>query len=513
VRLYDLQSQGDATTTTSMTSEDGRAGHRDLRDVLVYLLPLVGASLLPFITLPIFTRLLTPADYGYLALAAIYAAAATGVASLGLVVGFEREYFECEDQDGGAGLLYSALLTNLGSLVLVFAISWRYRAAFSGWIIGSSEHSSLLLAVFAAVGSQTLRTYVLIYFRNQRRARTYTAYVLAESFLSAAFSLLLVAWLRIGVIGLPLGQLAGASIILLVMSFHLLTRLPFSLSRPALVSALRTGLPVTARTPLTVASTHLDKYLIALLATVGGVGLYSIGQKLSYLVFSFMTALENVFSPRALRMMFAGDVDHAVKIGRYLTPFAYFSAFGALGLVLFAEEALAVLTPVEYHSAAPIVSVLALHYAAMFFAKQKQLIFAKKTHLLPVISAVSLALSLGLNIVFIQLWGALGAAGGTLTAGLLTLCLTVSLSQKYFFIDYEVGKMVGTFGLLTLAAVSTLLLDGFGLAYPIRIVVKFLWLGSFLRLGFHIGILNKRSLMMMARALGMRASDPKRVET
>ena len=60
------------------------------------MLPIVFSSLLPLVSLPIFTRFLTPGDYGVWGLAQIYASFAIGISNLGLTIGFERNFFEEE---------------------------------------------------------------------------------------------------------------------------------------------------------------------------------------------------------------------------------------------------------------------------------------------------------------------------------------------------------------------------------------------------------------------------------
>ena len=45
--------------------------------------------------------------------------------------------------------------------------------------------------------------------------------------------------------------------------------------------------------------------MINLLGTLGGVGIYEIGQKLSNSIFIFMTALQQIFSPNVYKKMFS----------------------------------------------------------------------------------------------------------------------------------------------------------------------------------------------------------------
>ncbi len=92
---------------------------QQIRHSLIYLLPVGLGSLLPIITIPIFTRILSPDDYGVLALAMIYAIIMSGLANFGMTIAFERNYFQYRDTPKKlAQLLYSSLvfvLTNFAA--------------------------------------------------------------------------------------------------------------------------------------------------------------------------------------------------------------------------------------------------------------------------------------------------------------------------------------------------------------------------------------------------------------
>ena len=58
---------------------------QQLNSFLLYLLPFLMRSALPILTLPVFTRFLTPNDYGVLALVSIYVTLIVGLSNLGMI--------------------------------------------------------------------------------------------------------------------------------------------------------------------------------------------------------------------------------------------------------------------------------------------------------------------------------------------------------------------------------------------------------------------------------------------
>ena len=79
---------------------------KQLKNILNYLLPTIIGSVLPFITLPIFTSNLTATDYGALAMAQIYGSFLFSLNTLGLAVGYEREFFDAKKNGTSSVLLY-----------------------------------------------------------------------------------------------------------------------------------------------------------------------------------------------------------------------------------------------------------------------------------------------------------------------------------------------------------------------------------------------------------------------
>jgi O-antigen/teichoic acid export membrane protein len=479
-----------------------------IRNSLIYLLPTVVASALPFATLPIFTRILGPADYGVIAMGTIYGIFATGLANLGLPLTYERNFFEYRDRQRGAQLLYSVLACVLPLLAIGGALTLVFRDDISRFLAGSPEHGWIFVASYGAIALQSLRLYYLIFLKNEGNATAYVGYSLDETVLWTLCSLLFVAVLRLGPIGLPLGQLVASACVVWLVAYRFARRLRPAFDGGLLREAVRLSLPLTPRLFLNVVSNNFDKYIISLLGSMGGVGVYAIGQKLGVMVFTFMTALQNVFSPGVYARMFAGGSE-AREVGGYLTPFAYASVGAALLVALFAEEALMVLTPPEYHGAAAIVTILAVYYAILFFGKQPQLIYAKRTGLVSVVGGVGVALHVAFSVAFVRAWGVTGAALAVLTAGTLTTAAGLWLGQRYFRIDYERSKLLAMYGVLVFGAFATWWLSISGVSYPVRLGVKVLAMITYLDIGRQTGILDREALRSLRAAVRrQRAREP-----
>ena len=482
---------------------------KQIRNSFIYLMEMSVVVLLPLITIPIFTRILTPKDYGVLALATIYAIFMSGLANFGLIAVFERNYSQYRENNvKKSQLLYSCLVFILVNFTLLAGVTIFFKEIISVFLTSSNQNGTLILTVFAGTFFFSTGSAIFYsYFKLEEMAKTYSKYRIVASIVYYVFSLYFVVYLNIGVIGLALAQLITGFFLYFILFFVFLKNIPFMLNSQILLECLKISFPLTPQIFIGILNTQFDKYMIGILSTVAGVGVFHIGKNISNQIFTFMTAIENVFIPQVYKMMFNQHEDGSESIGSYLTPFIYISTAIALCTTLLSEELLTILTPRNYHDAIPIVSILGIYYGFLFFGKIPQLLYAKKSSLITILFIFSLCLNIGLNIPLIMKFGAIGAAWATMIAGLISGIVSLISAQYYYKICYEWRKLswiMGTFltGAITIA--SMYLLD---FPYLWSLSTKVVFICIFIYLGVkyeYISKQNFKDLQFVFRSLVTR---------
>ena len=475
---------------------------QQVKNIFVYILPQVITSLLPFITLPIFTRILTKEDYGILALAYVYAILVNSMAHLGLVNIYNRNFFQYrDDKRKTAQLLYSIMTFIISIFLFLAGLTYLLKGPLAKLIIGSSQYENILFCALFAQFFTSIKEYYFCYFVNTVKATSFVVYTIAASLINVAMALFLVAYLRIGVIGILYAQLFSSLIIFGVLSYKFLTMLPFSFNKNILIEALKISYPLVPRSFIKVINTQFDKYMIAMLASIGGVGIYSIGHSASGLIFSFTTSLQKVFQPQVYKRMFDLKEKGEESIGKYLTPFAYVSIFGAIVVALFSYELISILTPPSYYGAINIVTILCMYYGVMFFGKQPQLIFMKKTGLVSLLTLVSMSINIGLNIPFIIHWGAIGAAWATFLSGLISGLISFAVAQHHFKIEWEYRKLGAIFLIFFTSSILMVILRNAFVAYPVRLVIKFIFLAFYVYVGVKAEVITRKNYSLVKNVI------------
>lgn len=465
---------------------------KSINNLFIYLIPSLVSAVIPIVTLPIFTRILTVEDYGIYALGIVYGTFVSGIANFGLTIGYERNFFENKESKEKQGTLLFSVLSFVGiTFVFLGLLTYSLQSNISTWLTGDRKWGNIIFLSYCAVGISSLKMYYLTYFKNTNNAKQFSIYSIDEAILNVIFSFLLIYYFNSGIIGLILGQLFGSSIVFIILTIKFIRLLSFRPNLNVLMSCLNISLPLTPRIFFGVIGNQFDKYMINLLGSVGGVGVYNLGQKISYVVFNFMTAIQNVNSPHVYDLMFKKGEEGGSEIGKYLTLPLYISGFIGLIISLFSEEILFILTPSSYHGAVDIITVLSLLYVTYFFGKQPQLVYAKKTGITSYLTIFSIVINILINIPFIKYWGAEGAAYGTLLAGILSSLVSFYYSQKYFNIVWEYKKIAFIFIYLFVFAFSIIFLRKLEVVYYIRLIIKVFFGALYLLLGFNFNIINK----------------------
>lgn len=472
---------------------------QQVKNSFIYLLP-IASSILPFVAIPVFTRILSKEDYGTLALAQVYAMFLSGLSNFGMTAAYDRNFFQYRhNRQETAQLLFSTLLFVVLSFSLLAGITYVFNETISKFVIGSIEHAKLLFWACCAQFFSSISYYYLTYFRNSEVAGKFAFYTIVSSLINFVISMFLVAYLRIGVIGIVYAQLYAGIMVFGVLTYKFMTTLTPSLNRKVFVESLKISYPLTPRIFFGIISSQFDKYMVGHLASIGGAGIYSIGQRIAYFAFTFMTSIENVFSPQVYKKMFDVQGKGGESIGRYLTPFAYVSILIALLVALISEEVVFVLLPTSYHGAIDIIIILSMYYGFLFFGKLNgnQLIFMKKTHVTSILTMVRIGLNVGLNIPFILKWGAIGAAWATLLAGLISGLISFVISQHYYEIKWEYKKVGLIFLVFFTSAILIVYLRNLDVGYCYRITFKTVSMIYYVYIGIKMEIINIENILLV----------------
>lgn len=452
-----MASSGDATGATDevITGAGERPGEGHLRrlaqHVFIYGLGRFGLQLFSLITLPILTRILTPADYGVIDSIVAITAVAAIVSSLALESGAQRSYFDYPEEEVRARRI--VLSTAFWAIVAWSATLTLTLVAMSSWlstvVYGSDEYRTLLALAFAAMPIAVAANYFQEILRLRQQPIRYVVIVLVAATASVAAVLILVAALERGLKGYYVAGLIGGIPALVLGYTFVHGALGRLFDRRELRTMLVYSLPLVPVAGATWVMQLADRLFLLHYSTLDELGRYALAVRLSNVLLFAVVAFGVAWAPFILDLH-SRDAHAERQIrGRALTYVAFVLCLGAVAISIFAREIFLVLTTKAFADAYRVVGLLAFGIVAGGFCAvtMSGISLARRTRYFARYALYVAALNTILNFALIPPYGIVGAAVSTLATSVALAVLYYYRSQRLDPVPFEVRRLFVTVGL------------------------------------------------------------------
>ena len=423
------------------------------RHAVIYGLGIVLQRALSFVMLPVYTRYLTPADYGVLALIEMTLDVIAIFAGAQLALGVFRFYHKAETRHE-KGVVVSTALIGLGaSYGLVAFAAFTGAPLASELLFDSTEQVGLIRLAAGAMFFSGMTVIPLAYARVEDRSTLFVMANLVRMVLGLGLNIYTLVYLGMGVRGVFLSSLISSATVGLWLSASTLRRVGIHFSSEATRSLLRYGLPLIATQIATFTATFGDRYFINVHAGQDDVGIYNMAYQ-----FAFLLALvgyvpfETVWAPRRFAIARRPDREAALNRGFEIENILLLTC--ALGIALLVDDVLRVMTTPPFHPAGEVVPILLVAYVFQAWAGVQDIgiLIEEKTEYLTLANWVAAAVALVGYAVLIPRYVGLGAAIATVLSFGTRWGLTFWFSQRLWPVRYRWGP---TLRLATLVVVFT----------------------------------------------------------
>jgi O-antigen/teichoic acid export membrane protein len=422
----------------------------------------VMAMVVNFLLLPLYTRVLTPREYGALALLLLCEAFLKVVNRWGLDASFLRLYYDYSTDDERRTLAatvagFITLTNGVIAVVLIAAAAPINRLLF-GSLDFVTAYRLLVLNNFA--GGFLFLPLTLL--RIQERSRLFASITFLRSFGTLLVRLVLVIGLRYGVVGLVLADVIITAALLLAMARMMRQMLAWRFSNAMLKDLLGYGLPHVPHGLLSQTMSMADRFILGQYMPLAEVGIYLIGTTVASVVKYYPVAFEAAWMPFAFDSLRRRDAP--TLFARMATYAFAVLAVSTVALAGFAPAAIELALPIAYRAAIPLVPLLTAGLAVQSLAwfPMTSVNIAKQTRIFPIVTAIGAAASISANLLLIPPFGMRGAAVALLGSQILTTAVTVFFAQRVYRIPYEVARLSKvlitsaiTYGAMTLAPASS----------------------------------------------------------
>lgn len=374
----------------------------------------IGANILnaaiPFLLLPVLTRVLSPADYGTVAMFGIVVSilsAFTGVSVHGVVA---VRYFQLNAANHRryVGACLAILVASTMVVLTAVALLHRWLVALTGvpldwWIIA--------VLVSAAQVVVSIR---LSLWQVQRKAMKYGGFQISQSVGNAGLTLLFVlafgwSWEgRVGAMSIATGCAALAAIALLMINQEFTARF----DRTHIRDALKFGVPLIPHTLGGFLMTAVDRFMITNMLDIGQAGIYMVGMQIGMVLGLLTDSFNRAYAPWLMEKLQGNDLDVDKKIVKGTYFYFFCVMLLAIGIGNLAPSLFSLLVGEKFRAAADVTVYIALGYAfgGMYYMVTNYVFYYGSTARLALITLGSGILNIIFNYYLIKANGYVGAA-------------------------------------------------------------------------------------------------------
>jgi len=446
---------------------------RFIKHFLVYGFANILSRAVGFVLIPIYTRYLTPVDYGVIEILSLISTIFINLLGIGLSSATLRFYFEYVTEDERKEVISSALI--LCCLFGIIGISLLYLNAVTLSSLFFDKINDqfiyfirlMLMTMFFDLISEV----PLALMRAREKSALFSIVSFTKFVFAISLNIYTVVYLKMGVEGVLISALFSGLIISLFLNFNTFLYCKISFNLHKAIEQLKYGFPLLIVAFGMFVLNSSDRFFLQRITNMKTVGIYALAYKIGMILrFLIIIPFMQNFGPYRFSIM---NQDNAKELyAKALTYFVLLLCFFGVGISVFSGELLVILATNQYYSARMIIPMIILSYVffGIYFIVQIGLYLKKNTKMVSYAIIISAVINVTLNYFCIKKYGIYGAAMATIISFAILSFITNWFSQQIYHIEYEVKRIITIF-FVSLMIFSMSLLVHFE-SFILQVVVK-----------------------------------------
>jgi len=364
---------------------------------------------LSIISIPIFTRLLVPSEYGVLAIFSSFVAIFVIISGLGVRGAVTRYYYEkTDDFDKYYGSNITFII--LWGLLLCLLLFISRKILISFFAIPITVIYLGIVVTFFFATFEIYQAYLQASKQSKKIARLNIFQAILGLILAIIITLLLKENRYYGII---IAQLIVVSVFFVysLVSILKISKINFTFSY--VKYSLLFGIPVVFHLLSQYILNSFDLVIINQLVGTKETGLYSFAYKVGMLQNIISMGMLRAWSPMFYEKLNSKQYSEINKLAKKYAKIVYLVA---LTLILFSREFVIILADKKYYASLNVVPIIVISYVFFFLYTMyvNYAFYYKKTYLIAVFTIIAGSINIGLNYLLIPKYGYQAAAWTTL---------------------------------------------------------------------------------------------------
>lgn len=460
------------------------------KDTAIYGVTYILARFINYLFVPLYTRVLDPAEYGIYSEIMGYVVFLQVLLTFGLETGFFR-FASRSDQN--PSLVFSTILRFLFITSLVFFVGVFFFAQSIADLMGYYKIAVIYTAAILAIDSFTAVLFAKL--RYDRKTWRFGVFKMVKIFFECFFNFVFLLFLPKYFANNPNSFLLNflspkpdytyifaaifcSCIISLILFIPDILKASFRFSSKTLKAVLLYSLPLMIAGLPGVANDFIDRVLFRFFAPAGvpweeQLGIFAANAKLAVILILFVQMFRYAAEP----FFFSSSNQPNIK-KVYADVMKYFTAFCMIifVFVVLYIDVFGFILGSDFRSGLAVVPVLLMANVLLGINQNLSMWYklSEKTNLAILVTLSGFAVTLVINVVFMPYYGYYAAAYGHLCCYLVMIIISYRLSLKHYAIPYQWGRLGVYIGSGILVYLLSLLF--INLNTPIRLTINTLLL-------------------------------------
>jgi O-antigen/teichoic acid export membrane protein len=409
------------------------------------------------ILLPVYTRYLSPSDYGVVETLLTGAAVLIALLGAGVTSGFFRYWFEAPTELDRRRLFRTAWLFILASSTLGLVVCLVAADPLSSLIFNDSKWTNLIRLTGFFVWTQMNYDLLMALFRVEERPFAFVSVSIATSASTVVASLILVVVLEGGAEGMLASMAVGMFSLVLILLVVRRRSLGVGMDRHTLRRMNRFGLPLVPVGLLLALLYFSDRFFLVQLAGTDEAGRYAVAARIASGLMLLFIGFRMAWP--AFAYSIRDDDDARRTYGFVLTYVVYVIAWGAVMLSALGNWLVEVLASPQFSGAEDAIPFLTLGTTAWAAYTVVSVALSRTGHTKanwPLVLA-ALVVDVALNLALVPRYGLVGSAMANVCAYWTMFGLMVAVAQPIYRVPYQwlrlARLMITALAMILLAAV------------------------------------------------------------
>lgn len=446
--------------------------------------------------IPVYTRALSPSEYG------LFGIALSLLALITLILGAMdnaagRWFFDSAEIRERQRVVASWFWFQMGvGAVCLLVCTLVARPVAATWL-DSVSNARLVILVSCLAWVSVLGKVLGYWFRFLRRPVAAVCYSIASTLTTSILIIVFVSFWHRGVRGALEAQIISG-VLFTVLAVGILRRWvsPGRFSRATLGEMFRFTLPIFPATIAAWVTSFSDRLIMPMFMNHVEIGLYFLAFQVASVVSMIDAAFQMAWGPFSLSILHEPGSSHVYA--RVFSLYGFLGAWICTGVTLFAPLILSIVAAPEYGAAASSVSPLVFFFFAVGMTNVVGIGSLVTKNARPIATNIFIAAitSTALLLLLIPVFGRNGAGIGKMIGMALAVVYMYRACQKLHWIQYRVMDVVASVTLAWVAiGTATLVPASAGL---ISWVVRVLLCTTFVPLAFWLGLVRPAHVRLAA---------------